>query len=160
MVGYTQTSTQGVSSMSDDLILNYNAATGIATHCEQVMADSVGTVNGDGNVTGNISSDRVKVISDRAMTFPSSNVDDDGKFVYPTYTQMFNFKTEQTMRLLPSTPGQVVPADPLNIFMCPLNNPLQWTPCICLMMLNGGSYTGAVDQPTIFNTESHYWTCN
>ena len=67
------------------------------------MAYSVGTVNGDGNVTGNISADRVKVISDRTMNFPSTNVDDNGAFVYPTYTQMFNFKTQQTMRLLPTT---------------------------------------------------------
>ena len=160
MVGFQQNSTQGVSGMSDGIVLNYNALTAIENHCQQVMADSVGTVNGDGNVTGNISTDRIQIINDRTMTMASTNVDSNGAFVYPTFTQTYNFKTQQNMRLLPTTSGAAVPQDPDNIFLCPLNNPLQWTPCIAMMIMNGGSYTGPADQPRVFMTESHYWTCN
>lgn len=161
MVGYEQTSTQGVSSMSDGLILSYDASTDIAEHCEQVFSDSVGVVNGDGNATGNISADRIKVISDRTFAMNSTNTVEVGgatRYVYPTYTQTFNFKTQQNMRLLPTSTGPGIPVDPLNINLCPLNNPLQWTPCIGLMMLNAASYTGVTDQPLIFNTHTHYWT--
>ena len=35
------------------------------------MSDSIGLVNGGGFNTGNISGDRVKVISDRILTMPS-----------------------------------------------------------------------------------------
>lgn len=163
MVGYEQTSTVGTSSMMDGLILNYNAAVDIPVHAERVLGDSIGQVNGEGHATGNISSDRVKVISDSLIPMTASNTVDVmgvNKYVYPTYTQLFNFKTEQTMRLLPATAGAAVPADPLNINMVPLNNPLQWTPCIGVMLLNASSYTGADDQPRITLTQSHYWTQN
>ena len=38
------------------------------------MSDSVGVVNGTGDVRGNIDSDRIKVISDRTMTFGAEQV--------------------------------------------------------------------------------------
>ena len=42
--------------------------------------------------------------------------------------KMFNFKTQQNMRLLPTSTGPGIPVDPFDINLCPLNNPLQWTP--------------------------------
>ena len=91
---------------------------------------------------------------------PSSNTDNAGHFVYPTFTNVYNFKTQTNMRLLPTNSGDEIHVDPCDIILCPLNNPLQWTPCIAIMMPNGADYTNAADQPKVFLTESHYWTCN
>lgn len=153
-----QTSTDGTSGMYDGLVLNFDPDTAWDGRAHQVFADSVGVINGDGMVSGNISSDRVKVIDDKTHTIASSNVDDGGYFVYPTFERRFNFKTGRNMRLLPSTSEDGIPADPLNIKMVPVNQPGLWIPCVAMMFLNATQYTGATDQPGVSITESHYWT--
>lgn len=150
MIGYQQSSTQGTSSMADGIVLNYEPDTAIEEHTHKVFSDSIGVINGDGMSTGNISSDRIKVISDRTIQVASTNVDGAGAFVYPTFTNTYNFNS--------STSGAVLPIDPLNIKMVPLNNPNLWIPTVAMMVLNGQDYTGATDQPKIRMTESHYWT--
>ena len=66
-------------------------------------------------------------------------------FTQRRFTKTYNFKTMTNMRLLASTSGAVLPIDPLNIKMVPLNNQMQWTPCITVMVLNGEDYGAPKD---------------
>lgn len=152
------TSTVGTSGMYDGIVLNFDPNTAWEARASQVFGDSIGNELGDGRTTGNISSDRVKVISDTTRSFTAAVTDPAGKYVYPTYDRTFNFKTGQFMKLYPSTAGAAIPADPLNIKMVPVNQQRVWIPCIAMMVLNGGDYQGESDRPHISLTESHYWT--
>lgn len=152
------TSSVGTSGMYDGIILNFDPDTAWEGRAHQVFGDSVGNTLGDGNTSGNINADRVKVISDRTISFSAVVTTNAGTYVYPTFDRTFNFKTQQFMKLYPSTAGAAIPANPLDIKMVPLNQQRIWIPCIAMMVLNGGDYQAEADRPHITMTESHYWT--
>lgn len=145
--------------MFDGIVLNFQPNDAWQARAQQVFGDSIGNQLGDGNITGNISTDRIKVISDTTRSLAAVVTTTGGQYVYPTFDKTYNFKTGQFMKLFPTTDQAAIPQNPLDIKMCPVNNPRAWIPMVCMMVLNGNDYKVEADRPYISLTESHYWTC-
>ena len=160
IVGLTLASTAGLSGMFDGQVVQFNPDTAWALHARQVMADSIGVVNGTGTITGNISGDRIRVVSDNTMTIAPAvthtPVGQPPEYVFPAWRKTINFATNKNMRLYPTTTQAAV--DQATLKMCPVNNPGLWMPAVYLCILNGGDYMGAIDRPGVSVVESHYWT--
>ncbi len=158
VVGATLHTSAATTGRFDGLVYNFDPSTVWDNHARQVVIDSVGVVNGAGNPGGNINGDRMRVVSDRRMNITASQVTAAGKYVFPSYSRVFNFKTQKNMRLYATTAGPGEPADPLDINLCPVNNANLWIPCVVLSIINGADYQGQDDIPTVTCTQSHYWT--
>ena len=96
-------STQGTSGMFDGIVLNFQPNDAWQARARQVFGDSIGNQLGDGNITGNISTDRIKVISDTTRSLAAVVTTQGGQYVYPTFDKTYNFKTGQFMKLVPTT---------------------------------------------------------
>lgn len=125
-------------------------------HAFEVVRDGLGTTSGIVNVSGNVSSETIKVISDRHFNMEPSAVSEEGGAYYPNVEFSMNWKTDARMRLYPYVEG----TDPQTYdgyALAPVNNPGLWIPFIATVIVNFEVMTKEADRPTLGMTWTHYW---
>lgn len=147
----------GVATMQDPTDIGpQTAGSKFTEHAFDVVRDSLGTTSGFVNVNGNVSSETIKVISDRHYNMEPSAVSEEGGAYFPNIEFTMNWKTNNRMRLYPYVTGDD-PDTYDGAALAPVNNPGLWVPFIATVIVSFEAMTKDADRPTLGMTWTHYW---
>ncbi len=143
----------------DGICVDFDHTTAWKAHVTEQVNSALGNVDGSSFPSGNISSELIRVVSDKTHIMNQTSIQENGAaadtFKYDAFDRNYQFRTNTRMRLYPTS--ATTPPAWNDTDLCPLNNAgLQIRFLVCLVK-NFAKFTVETARPFTQGTWTHYW---